>query len=757
MSTEFIDFGKPIPELAESALTIPLARQMFKVCLNSKFIELVELRHVIEDEQCVAETLVIDCENDSVPTKNKIGILYRERLGLVFYSNPRRMPHVRALRQDFPATSHQMVVDQGEPACLCLYSEPWSTIERSWTPQRHLNQTMWWLSETAKGTLHQDDQPVEPIYFPYSSCTIVLPPDFSNKLEQKDLILTALPLAEKKVFLIHFITISKDFNAQQSNNQPGLICLMMETPPITHGVIEKFPYDLGTLINQLRHRGVDLLDLLCQEIERNIASKEIFKDDQGKVLLILQIPIKRNDNEVAESKDIKAFVLDTNFGRLGEACGVLFDGTDGRYYKETCFLNQSNTANNDILQSIRLDLLGVEFSLTRKDAQMFSGIVGNKNEFQGVLAGVGALGSSLAEIWYREAWGNWIFIDPDSIKPHNLSRHIAKYFQVGHTKAEAVKRIVEETYFDGYANTSFFADSITNWSNPELTTAVIDSDLVIDATTTLSVPRDLAIADIKRAASVFLTPSGYGSVLLLEDADRKTRLDSLESQYYGAILRSTWGDEHLIGNQGHIWVGAGCRDSSFVISIELVQLHAATLARQVRLRCENPEAAIAVWQSDPQSGAMSAYIVPVSESLTEKVDRWNVLWNTRLQDRAREIRLQHLPNETGGILLGYIDQKLASIFIVDILSAPLDSIEDTTSFVRGVQGLDQELQIARNKTANLVSYIGEWHSHPSGIPPDPSEYDLKLLTYLSNNLNEDGLPGVMLIVSDNNEKWLIKE
>jgi integrative and conjugative element protein (TIGR02256 family) len=755
MSTEFIDFGEPIPELAETALTIPLARQMFKACLNHRFIELMELRRITKDEQYVAEILVVDCENDGVPTKNKVGILYRERLGLVFYSNTQWMPHVRALRQDFPVTMHQMVVDQGEPACLCLYSEPWTTVERSWTPQGYVNQILWWLAETAKGTLHQYDQPVEPLYFPDSSCTIVLPPDFSDKLEQKDLILTALPLAEKKVFLGYFIKISKDSKAEQSQHR--LVCLMIETQPITHGVIEKSPYNLGTLIDQLRQRGSNLLDLLCRDIERNIASKEIFKDDQGKVLLILQIPIKRNENEVAESKDIKAFVLDVNLGKLGEACGILFDGTDGKYYKEICILNQSSKVNNEVLQSIRLDMLKVEFSLTRKDAQIFSGTATNKNEFQGVLAGVGSLGSSLAEIWYREAWGNWTFVDPDSIKPHNLSRHIAKYFQVGHTKAEAVKRIVEETYFDGYAKASFFVDSVTNWSNPELKTAVNNSELVIDATTTLSVPRDLAIADIKRAASVFLTPSGYGSVLLLEDADRKTRLDCLEAQYYGAILSSTWGDEHLIGNQGHIWIGAGCRDVSFVISIELVQLHAATLARQVRLRCENPEAVIAVWQADSQSGAMSAHIVTVSGSLTEIVNRWKIVWNTHLQDKARKIRLQQLPNETGGVLLGYIDQKLASIFVVDILSAPPDSLEDTTSFVRGVQGLEQELQIARNKTANLVSYIGEWHSHPSGIPPDPSEYDLKLLTYLSNNLNEDGLPGVMLIVSDDNEKWLIKE
>ncbi len=105
-------------------------------------------------------------------------------------------------------------------------------------------------------------------------------------------------------------------------------------------------------------------------------------------------------------------------------------------------------------------------------------------------------------------------------------------------KANAVKQLVEYTYFEGYAKAAAIVDSVTNWSNTELKTAVESADLVIDATTKLTVPRDLAIADIKRAASVFITPSGGGSVLLLEDSSRTVRLDGLEAQYYGAILNN---------------------------------------------------------------------------------------------------------------------------------------------------------------------------------------------------------------------------
>jgi integrative and conjugative element protein (TIGR02256 family) len=750
MSNEYIDFGEPIPELTEDVLTLPISRDTFRACVSHKFFKLVELRCIVQEGQRTAEVLIVDCTNDEVPTRNEIGILYQERLGLIFYCDDRKMPDVRSLRQNFPATLHQNFVSKGEPASLCLYFEMWEVVQRSWTPQSYMNRILWWLAETAKGTLHREDQPVESFYF-YSSSEIVLPPDFNEKIQQRDLIFTIIGVIEKRVFLGKFLPTS-----EAKNTLVGFTCLVLNLQPLIHGAIEYFPYDLGTLDKQIAARGETLFSLLCDEIDRCVDEKGFSKTDNSKTLIILQIPIKRNEDNAVERNDYKAFCLDANLGQLGAACGILTDVMDDNYYKIHSF-NQALNPSTDAWHSINIEPIEVAFSLTNATARQASGITANTAEFAGVLAGVGALGSSLAEIWYREAWGTWTFIDPDYIKPHNLARHTSKHFQIGHSKANTVKYIVEKTYFDGYREAAAIVDRVTNWSNTELKTAVENADLVIDATTTLAAPRDLAIADIKRAASVFLTPSGYGSVLLLEDADRNVRLDGLEAQYYGAILNNDWGDGHLSGHQGHLWVGAGCRDVSAVIPIELVQLHAATLARQVRLRSENPEAMVSIWHVDAQSGAMSAHTVAVAENLSITVDRWKIIWNTDLQNKVRQIRSIHLPNETGGVLLGYIDRKLQSIFVVDILSAPSDSRGDSSGFTRGVEGLKEQIETAQTRTANVVSYIGEWHSHPPGISTNPSEQDIKLLTTLAETLKPDGLPGLMLIVGGSEEKWSIQE
>jgi integrative and conjugative element protein (TIGR02256 family) len=749
MSQEYISLGEPLAQLTEDALTISTSRQMFRACKAHRAFELVELRIYVVDEQRIAEILIIDCTNDGVPTQNEIGILYQERLGLVFYDEETRMPEVRALRKDFPATLHQNFVNQGQPASLCLYFDTWEGIQRYWTPQSHLNRILWWLAETAKGSLHREDQPVEPFYFS-SHYEIILPPDFDEKIHQHELVLVIKPIQDK-FFFGYFDSVTK----VNQHARVGLLCLTIVLPPVVHARIERFPYDLDTLEKQLSTRGVDLFSLIYDEIKRRIGSDGVSKTENSKVLLILQIPIQRSNNATIERNECKAFYLDVNFGTLGEAFEILVDAKDGKCYQIPLF--GPKPISSEAWRSISIEPVEVSFSLTTEMAQQMSGIEANTSDFRGILAGVGALGSALAEIWNREAWGVWTFVDPDYIKTHNVARSNARNFQVTQFKADAVKQMIDSTFFEGYIKASAIVDSVINWSNDNVLTAVENADLIIDATTTLEVPRSLAIAHIKRAASVFLTPSGYDSVLIIEDSERNIRLNSLEAQYYEAILNEAWGENHLSGHQGHLWIGAGCRDVSNVISFELIQIHAATLARQIRLKRESPEPRILMWRIDSQSGSVSANDVSVSLPITVIANGWQIIWNVRLRDKARETRSIHLPSETGGVLLGYMDHKLKTIFVVDILPAPSDSEADKSGFTRGSKDLEETILMAQARTANIVSYIGEWHSHPAGSSTEPSDQDILLLSYLTEALHHEGHPSVMLIVGENGETWSIGE
>ena len=111
-------------------------------------------------------------------------------------------------------------------------------------------------------------------------------------------------------------------------------------------------------------------------------------------------------------------------------------------------------------------------------------------------------------------------------------------------------------------------------------------------------------------------------------------------------------------------------------------------------------------------------------------------------------RKKHLPNETGGPLIGYYDVQRNIIYIVDVLPPPPDSESGPSFFIRGCAGLKDALVEVQTRTGFVVTLVGDWHSHPKGFPPEPSNDDLILLVNHGLVMAQDGFPGVISIISD---------
>lgn len=123
-----------------------------------------------------------------------------------------------------------------------------------------------------------------------------------------------------------------------------------------------------------------------------------------------------------------------------------------------------------------------------------------------------------------------------------------------------------------------------------------------------------------------------------------------------------------------------------------------------------------------------------------------------MEERLRALRADAEPTETGGVLLGYYDFNVNAIVVVDALPAPPDSKSAPTSFERGVAGLPEAIREVARRTAGIVQYIGEWHSHPPGHSAAPSRDDMFQLAYLSLGMAQDGLPAISLIVGEGDLK-----
>lgn len=697
--------------------------------------------------------VVVDVGDGTVDSGNSVGIRRRERLALCYVPDGVFPWEARALRTDFPLTMHQNHVRPGEPRSLCLYMESWSTVERSWTPQQFLSRVLWWLRETANENLHRADQPLEQLFFE-SPLRVVLPEDHFERLNDPSYRLKFLGRAATDTGITSLLGFIPNPSTTRDDAAKACYPLSVLLPPVTHGVVEEFPQNLRELIEKLAERAGDVSGLFRDQLRSLFAEgTSLPLDPSGRdmILLIIGVPLQRSGEP--ESTAVYGFLITDNLGRLGEALGAFFKAPGQReWYIDPGIGTLSRSPDLRSLERFRTDPVSIRLMPSKDQIRCYSGISDCDSSFRGIIAGLGSLGGAMAEIWAREAWGEWDYVDPDVVEPHNLPRHISPAEGVGVPKAHLISGLVETMFTVDHA-----LGPVTNAHNRRLTadtewlTDVLEhKDLVVDVSTTIEVPRDLSGLDRSaRVASAFMTPSGRSSVLLMEDQSGYIRSLSLEAQYYRAILdNDVWGEHHLDGNKGHFSAGAGCRDITVALSNELVSLHAALLARQLRRLYSEESAQIRIWDHDDASGAVTPHTIPIASPVKASLGEWTVWWDTDVEQCMSSQRADALPNETGGVLLGFVDHKIKSIAIVLAMKAPEDSLSTPHSFARGVEGLLDQISECHRRTGRMVSYIGEWHSHPASCSSEPSSHDRRQLQYLTDAMAEDGAPAIALIISE---------
>lgn len=512
-------------------------------------------------------------------------------------------------------------------------------------------------------------------------------------------------------------------------------------PPVVHGFVERDPATLGQLADTLVKRGTDLVSALRTALQERVgdAGSPAAGDDKFTVIL-LHIPVWRTEGADPVGISRRAFVLLIGALQLGVATGTLMLH-EKRYFKDVMNVQQAS-------QWRSLDIFPMDV-LSRNDAAAARKQSGVTDEGpDGVLIGAGSIGSAMLNLWGRSGWGRWTVVDKDHIKPHNLSRHVAYAQHIGEPKATVVAELHGAALHGATEVTALNADA-SDFAREEVTKAPMATKLVVDASTTLEYPRAASAVDaFARHFSVFITPDGNASVLLAEDAKRLTRLRTLEAQYYRALIQNSWGQEHLVGNARSFWSGASCRDISMVMPYSRIMGQAGTLAEQVMLTAAGEEAMIRVWQRDPVRGGVEVHDVPSVAERRMVLGDSNLFIDAGAELELRALRAKGFPNETGGVLLGYHDFNIGATVIVAGLPAPPGSKSSPGSFERGIAGLAEAVNDASKRTAGIVGYIGEWHSHPPGHSASPSRDDLVQLVHLALDMADDGLPGVQLIVGE---------
>lgn len=666
-----------------------------------------------------------------------------ERIAARFTHADDSGPEALALRDDFPVVPHLNLRDEVRPRSLCLYDRSWDEVRSSWTGESFLNRVRWWLEQTARGELHDEDQPLEPLMFSHGYDLVVSSRFGLNAGPKTEFVRVMLVGGEHGRVLV-----GDSLDNVCRGGLPSAV-IHIETPPTTHGVINRAPrtiHELAALVDDAEFRLMPALREAVRALPEQLVG-DVDLRRLVKPIFVLALPKTREPGGRVEWTELKGFLCLHDLEAVGVGIGAW--AVEGKMLGR--LLGDQSRFNGS---AVNVAVMNVLRKLTWERASQYSGR--RRIDPRKIVAvGAGSLGSQVAMNLARSGFGRWSLVDDDSFLPHNAVRHALEGgFPLGRNKAECVA-----LYMNSIADDEPIAEGIpANFLRPgdqraRLDAVLGEADLVLDMSASLPVAR--AIADLEnaaRAVSVFLSPNGRDLVLLAEDKGRSIRLDDLEMMYYGEAATREDLQGHLAPAGRRARYGASCRDLSVSMSQASVAIHAGIAAGAVEQAAHRELASARVWRTDPDTLGVSALKLDVHNFVRQVQSGWRIRVSRKLLDNVVAWRQDRLPNETGGILLGGMDHDRRCLHIVLALPSPPDSEEWPTMYIRGVRGLQRAREQIVEATAGNLDYLGEWHSHPPGNPMAPSDDDRTVFRWIEGLAVSDGRPPVMLIVGESDAR-----
>jgi hypothetical protein len=733
--------------LSPDDLAHPAAKGMAALLLSNSYFggKLVACRggNVIWPE---GNLMIIDLEIELGQQKPCNAINSVERVGITFTGRS-SLPAVYPLRKDFPAdVPHYNLTWGDEPRSLCLFEMPTEEALRLATPFVLIERVRYWMRETAYGRLHGDDQPLDPLIMSTGQ-VIVLPTPSPGDDSQ---IFYGLRRSDHAGCPAFLVPASQAVAALRGDGKNGFSAICLTTRPLPHGRIRNLPRNVAELLAIYSELGIDLLDALRAAFREWLSKQSLASMMQMSCLILISTPVERSPGQVGRYS-VQAFLTECKAEELALRLGSL--STAGGFTGALIGTAPTDVVTAD-LERLSLTVADVHRPFDRAIARAASGVeqqVGSATTV--ALIGAGAVGSQVAMTAVRMGIGQWTIVDPDHLMPHNLARHALGSEYVGWAKAEAMTTAIRDMLGQEAARpfVGRIDDGLIGGK------ALEGADMVVDTSASVPVSRWLASvsAHTGRTVSVFMNPSGTELVILKEGALRKPRLDHVEMSYYWWLANDSQLATHLVDGRVGLFPSGGCRTPSLSLPQTNIGILSSVAAKRVLLDATQDHASIEVWKLF-ETGTTVSRKIP--DSFREvAIGDWTVAISERVIEGIAAARITAGAMETGGILVGSWDRVRRRAYIVGHYDPPPDSVHSPTGFIRGSVGVYQTLKSVEQRTAQNLTYVGEWHTHPPGYTSRPSHDDRTLLRWIEDVLVFLDVPPLMMIAGRDGLRLLLGE
>jgi integrative and conjugative element protein (TIGR02256 family) len=689
------------------------------------------------------ETLVVNVHVDR-PQRFVNSLKAVEPIALHFLVQT-RAPAIFSLRDDFPDVPHTNPGHRSDPVSLCIDDRPWDEAKLNWTPSDFLVRIQIWLAKTARGELHGDQRPPEPLFVAPGPVVIV----DRNAIDAAQAGPTELAVHRPDGEINREVLVATSPSVAVPGQRFGIALIALMAARRDMGRLRYPPRTLGELADELDEvdlRGF-LRDRIIEWVSNSYAGGRRPQHDPEQLgwllALLVGFPVTKESGSEIGILELRVFFSTATMAELGVALGCLDRGPDGIHGR---LLTPGDPASAD---STKLVCGEVHYGLDRKLATLVSGEPVTE-ERHVTLVGAGTVGSHVAVNLAREGRFNWGVIDGDYLLPHNVPKHVLPATAVGCSKAGSFAKFLDATLGFLEQTTYLVADVLSADAATKAAVQVMlgRADIIMDGSASIAVSRFLSSTPktAARRVSFFFNSEGTDAVLQIEPADRSSSLRDLEAQHYAMTADDPALDGHLRASQDNIAYSGACRQATNRMPESRVALLSAYISREIGRMLKNEEGKIVVWRTE-DSRVNRVQATAIGWRRLSVAD-WSVALSEQVVEFLVGRRRGALPSETGGVLLGVLDMEAQSIHVSLAFDAPSDSKRDPNGFERGIAGLRSKIAHATEASAGQLVYVGEWHSHPAGYTATPSTKDLLQLAELAELLDMNNVPALMAIVND---------
>ena len=350
------------------------------------------------------------------------------------------------------------------------------------------------------------------------------------------------------------------------------------------------------------------------------------------------------------------------------------------------------------------------------------------------LIGAGSVGSKIAVSLCRAGWNVPVIYDKNIVLPHNYARHELRPVDQGGKSAQ-LANTVKKFGQNNVKHDLNVLDQINclNDSDAGLTNG---ADYLINTTASEVVRDALSKIQVEKSKTRYVDGSlllqGRAGRLVIEGYGGNPGYQDIDALFYAKAAKTGLAEKFLSAEGGltPVEIGMGCSSLTMKMSDARLSVMTALITEQILEFHEGrisedvvQPGELVFWETETKTGNVykERFVIEPFQVVDLDEPGWTMRIAPSVINHIEQERLIFKTVETGGVLIGTVDERSKTVTVVDTLEAPRDSRRSFTEFILTNTDLKGKIEDYFIKSGGALYDVGTWHTHLLNQPPSAKD------------------------------------